>query len=69
MLPSTPEEVHLSKNGVHPNFLNLRKYMNEVRRASLFGARQSAPYVPHQTTSPTITTALFRANHIVKESI
>ena len=64
VLPSTPGEVNLSKDGVHPIFLSLRKYMNEMRRASLFGARQSAPYVPHQTASPTTTTALLRANHI-----
>ena len=43
VLPSTHGEVHLIKDGAHPIFLSLRKYMNEVRRASVFGARQSAP--------------------------
>ena len=37
-----PERL-ICHDGVHPTFLGLRKYMNEIRRASLFGARQSAP--------------------------
>ena len=36
-------ERFICSDGVHPTFLGLRKYMNEIRRASLFGARQSAP--------------------------
>ena len=56
VLPSTPGEVHWSKDGVHPNFLSLRKYMNEVRTASLFGTRQSA------TTINAAITGCGRAN-------
>ena len=36
-------ERFICHDGVHPTFLGLRKYMNEIRRASLFGARQSGP--------------------------
>ncbi len=33
-----PERFYRT-DGVHMNFLGMRKYINEVRRAALFGAR------------------------------